>query len=102
MKITKISLHQPAGLLRLVTDEGLEGHCTGVTASAVDVDLAAPILVGTNPLDRERTWWAMRDLDEGPPPAFRAGIDVALWVLSAKIAGRPLFRHLGGFRDRVP
>ncbi|MXY48728.1 MAG: hypothetical protein F4Y38_05425 [Gemmatimonadetes bacterium] len=104
MKITKLILHQPAGLLRLVIDEGLEGHCTGVTASAVDVDvdLAAPILVGTNPLDRERTWWTMRDLDEGPPPAFRAGIDVALWDLSAKIVGRPLFRHLGGFRDRVP
>ena len=106
MKITKISLHQPVGLLRLVTDEGLEGHCTGVTAldtvMGADVDLAAPILVGTNPLDRERTWRAMRDLDEGPSPAFRAGIDVALWDLSAKIAGRPLFRHLGGFRDRVP
>ena len=102
MKITKIILHQPAGLLRLVIDEGLEGHCTGVTAAAVDVDLAAPNLVGTNPLDRERTWWDMRDLVEGPPPAFRAGIDVALWDLSAKIAGRPLFRHLGGFRDRVP
>jgi len=106
MRITKICLHQPAGLLRLVTDEGLEGHCTGVTASSAalgaDVDLVAPILVGTNPLDRERTWWAMRDLDDGLPPALRAGIDVAFWDLSAKIAGRPLFRHLGGFRDRVP
>ncbi len=102
MKITKIILHQPAGLLHLVTDEGLEGHCTGVTASAVDVDLAAPILVGTNPLDRERTWWAMQEPDKGLPPALRAGIDVALWDLTAKIAGRPLFRHLGGFRNRVP
>ena len=102
MKISKISLHQPAGLLRLLTDEGLDGHCTGVTASAVDVDLAAPILVGSNPLDRERIWWAMQDLDGVLPPALRAGIDVALWDLSARIAGRPLFRHVNGFRDRVP
>lgn len=102
MRITKISLHQPAGLLRLVTDEGPEGHCTGVTASAADVERAASILVGSNPLDRERTWWAMQEPDKGLPPALRAGIDVALWDLSAKITGRPLFRHLGGFRDRVP
>lgn len=106
MRITKICLHQPAGLLRMVTDEGLEGHCTGVTALGAalgaDIDLVAPILVDSNPLDRERTWWAMRNLDDGLPPALRAGIDVALWDLSAKIAGRPLFRHLGGFRDRVP
>lgn len=102
MQITRITLHQPVELLRLVTDEGLEGHCTGVTVPGADVGLVAPILVGTNPLDRERTWWVLRDLDEGLPSALRAGIDVALWDLSAKIAGRPLFRHLGGFRDRIP
>ena len=102
MQITRITLHQPVGLLRLVTDEGLEGHCTGITASSAGVERVAPTLLGTNPLDRERTWWVLRDLDEGLPSALRAGIDVALWDLSAKIAGRPLFRHLGGFRDRVP
>ena len=57
----------------------------------------------SNPLDRERAWsdhagtWT-----KGLAPALRSGIDVALWDLSAKITGRPLFRHLGGFRDRVP
>ena len=102
MKTTRITFHRPAGLLRLVTDDGLEGHCTGITASNADVERAAPIVIGSNPLDRERTWRAMQDLDGGLPPTLRAGIDVALWDLSAKIAGRPLFRHLGGFRDRVP
>ncbi len=102
MQITRITLHQPVGLLRLVTDEGLEGHCTGITASSAGVERVAPTLLGTNPLDRERTWWVLRDLDEGLTSALRAGIDIALWDLSAKIAGRPLFRHLGGFRERVP
>lgn len=102
MQITRITLHQSAGLLRLVTDERLEGHCTGITASSAGVERVAPTLLGTNPLDRERTWWAMRDLGQGLAPALRAGIDVALWDLSSKIAGRPLYRHLGGFRDRVP
>lgn len=102
MRITKISLHHPAGLLRLVTGEGSEGYCTGITATGSDVERAASVVVGSNPLDRERTWWAMQEQDKGLSPALRAGIDVALWDLSAKIAGRPLFRHLGGFRDRVP
>lgn len=102
MKITKITLHQSAGLLRMVSGEGFEGYCTGITATGSDVERAASIVVGSNPLDRERTWWAMQEPDKGLPPALRAGIDVALWDLSAKIAGRPLFRHLGGFRDRVP
>lgn len=102
MHITRITLHQSAGLLRLATDERLEGHCTGITASSAGVERVAPTLLGTNPLDRERTWWAMRDLDQGLPPALLAGIDVALWDLSAKIAGRPIYRHLGGFRNRVP
>ena len=102
MKITGIQLHQPAGLLRLLTNAGLEGHCTGVAASGHDVDRVASILVDTNPVDRERTWWAMKDPGEGLSASLRAGIDVALWDLSAKIAGRPLFRHLGGFRARVP
>lgn len=102
MKITKIGLYQPAGLLRLLTDEGLEGRCTGITSSNAGVECAAPILVGSNPLDRERIWWAMQDLDGGLPPVLRTGIDVALWDLSARIAGRPLFRHVNGFRDRVP
>ena len=102
MKITRILLHQPAGLLRLLTDTGLEGHCTGVAASASNVDRVASILLDTNPVDRERTWWAMKDPGEGLPSSLRAGTDIALWDLSAKIAGRPLFRHLGGFRDRIP
>ena len=102
MIITEITLHQPAGLLRLVTGEGFGGYCTGITATGSDVERAASIVVGSNPLDRERTWWAMQEPDKGLPPALRAGIDVALWDLSAKIAGRQLFRHLGGFRDQVP
>ena len=102
MMISKIVLHQPAGLLRVLTDTGPEGHCTGVSASGSDVDSVASILVHSDPLDRERSWWALKEMDGALPPSLRAGTDVALWDLSAKIAARPLFRHLGGFRDRVP
>lgn len=102
MKISKVVLHQPAGLLRLLTDTGPEGHCSGISASGPDVERVASILVHSDPLDRERSWWALKEMDGALPPSLRAGVDVALWDLSAKIAGRPLFRHSGGFRDRVP
>ncbi len=102
MKISSVILHQPAGLLRVLTDAGPEGHCTGVTASASDLDGVASILVRSDPADRERIWRAMHEMHSGLSTSLRAGIDVALWDLSAKIAGRPLFRHSGGFRDRVP
>lgn len=100
--ISGIILHQSAGLLRVLTDAGPEGHCTGVTASESDLDGVASILMHSDPVDRERIWWGMNEMDGGLPASLRGGIDVALWDLSAKIAGWPLFRHLGGFRDRVP
>lgn len=102
MMISGIILHQPAGLLRVLTDAGPEGHCVGVTTPEPDLDGVASILLRSDPVDRERIWWAMNEMDGGLSTSLRAGIDVALWDLSAKIAGRPLFRHLGGFRDRVP
>ena len=102
MIISRIALHQPAGLLRLRTDTGVEGHCTGITSTESDVNRVAPILLNSNPLDRERIWWSLKELDGTLPSGLRAGIDVALWDLSAKIAGRSLFRHINGFRDRVP
>lgn len=102
MRITRIILQKPAGLLRIVTDSELEGHCTGVTVFGSDLERVAPILLGSDPVDRERIWWALMETDGGPDPGLRAGIDVALWDLSAKIAGQPLFRHIGGFRGQVP
>ena len=102
MKISKIVLHHSAGLLRLLTDTGLEGHCTGVSATASDVERVASILEHSDPMDRERSWLALKEMGGALPPSLRAGVDIALWDLSAKIADRPLFRHSGGFRDRVP
>lgn len=102
MMISSIILHRPAGLLRILTDSKLEGHCTGVCAAESDLEHAASFLIGSNPVDRERTWWALKETDENLSMSIRAGIDVALWDLSAKIAGQPLFRHVNGFRGHVP
>ena len=104
MIISRIIVHQPAGLLRILTDAGLEGHCTGIapTISGPDVAEAASILIDANPIDRERLWLAFNEADGGVPTALRACIDVALWDLTARAAGQPVHRHVNGFRNRIP
>lgn len=103
MTISRIIVHQPAGLLRILTDAGLEGQCTGVpaTIAGTDVAEAASILIDANPIDRERLWLAFNEANGKVPTALRACIDVALWDLTAKAAGQPVHRHVNGFRNSI-
>ena len=104
MIISRVIVHQPAGLLRILTDAGLEGQCTGVapTIAGPDVAEAASILINENPIDRERLWLAFNEANGKIPFALRAYIDVALWDLTARVAGQPVHRHVNGFRNRIP
>ncbi len=104
MIISQIAVHRPAGLLRILTDTGLEGRCTDVAATVAEADVAAAasILIKANPIDRERIWRAFNEVDGGVPSDLRACIDVALWDLTAKAAGQPVHRHVNGFRNRIP
>ncbi len=104
MIISRIIAHQPAGLLRILTDTGLEGHCTGVAAPSTEADVAAAasILMDANPVNRERIWQAFNEVDGSVPADLRACIDIALWDLAAKVAGQPVHRHVNGFRNRIP
>ena len=45
---------------------------------------------------------AIQSGEPGPMAQVIAGIDLALWDLCARRAGQPLWRYLGGTRDRVP
>ena len=71
MIISRIVLHQPAGLLRILTDAGVEGQCTGIapTIAGTDVAEAASILINANPIDRERLWLAFNEADGKVPAA---------------------------------
>lgn len=91
-------------LLRLTTGAGAEGiaEVTGI-ANVVDSDpaiLAAqierffrPLLVGADPLDRERIGAALERVRGGA--IAKALIDTALWDLRGKLAGQPVWRLLG-------
>ncbi len=97
------------GLLRIGTDEGVEGHAfLGSALYSAEVDGLGlirhlkPMIMGQNPLDREllydRIWHRNRIT------SLRAigAVDVALWDIGAKVAGLPLYRMIGGYRDRIP
>ncbi len=104
-----------AHLVEVRTDEGLVGW--GESFGPGNVALAnktiverviQPLIVGRDPLDREVIWHDVYNLlrdhgQKGMPIQALSGIDIALWDLSARIAGLPLSKMMGGqFRERVP
>jgi L-alanine-DL-glutamate epimerase-like enolase superfamily enzyme len=95
------------------TDTGLTGtgwsYTLGMGGSAIRAiidDYLAPIIVGTDVHAVERTWnrcWL--ELHANGSGGFTtlalAPIDIALWDLRAQQADVPLFRLLGGARERI-
>jgi len=97
------------GLLTLRTDDGLEGHAflgSAMRSAALDarslLQVLKPLVLGQDPLERERLWQAMWQRQRATTLRAIGAVDVALWDLVGKIAGLPLHRLLGGYRDSVP
>src|ERR1700709_2453960 len=105
---------RPIVILRLRTDDGIEG--IGVTfyggkmtgSLRVAVEELAALTVGEDPLRIEKIVAKLRAGTGdscGPGGIFTlalSAIDVALWDIKGKALEQPLWRLLGGHRDRVP
>lgn len=97
-------------LTKIVTDEGAEGYYLGGQGHGDQDGLALatrayiqgrvkPMLVGQDPLDREKFWqwlWASKT-----PENVMSVIDMALWDLLGRVANLPVHKLLGGCRDKV-
>jgi L-alanine-DL-glutamate epimerase-like enolase superfamily enzyme len=95
-------------LTRVVTDQGAEGYCVGGQGAAMALTAdeqsyvqarIVPLLRRQDPFDRERFWhwlWAMK-----APTRIISVVDMALWDLQARLFGIPVYKLLGGCRDRV-
>ena len=97
------------GLLTITTDQGIEGHAfLGSAFYPADMDGASlirylkPILMGQDPLDRERLSKAMWKRVRTTTVRSIGAVDIALWDIAGKAAGLPIHRLLGSYRDRVP
>jgi galactonate dehydratase len=114
MKITKLEtfLVQPRWLfLKIHTDEGLVGLGEPILEGraltcAQAVDELAPYLVGKDPTRVVHHWQAMyrHAFYRGGPLLTSAlsGVEQALWDLSGKALGVPVYKLLGGpTRDRI-
>ncbi|HAA92726.1 MAG TPA: mandelate racemase/muconate lactonizing enzyme family protein [Rhodospirillaceae bacterium] len=107
--------HASLGLVNIETDEGISG--TGLMSSfaagggtgeveTATVEHLTPKLIGEDPIDVERIWhkiWIPKTIGRrGYTTRAISAIDIGLWDIRAKAAGMPLFKMLGGYRDRVP
>lgn len=93
--------------LRIETDEGITGAALmwhgPIIAELVDERLRE-MLVGQDPLMKERLWeraWEIDRIEEFPIYALGLA-DIALWDITAQVAGLPLYQVIGGYRDRIP
>ena len=106
-------------LVRMRTNEGVEGFGLATSYASVEPIIQAfrngigEQVCGTDPLAPERLHETLLALTSqrlahekgwGREALIRiaAAVDIACWDIIGKMAGLPLHRLLGGYRDRVP
>ena len=98
-------------LTKIVTDEGAEGYYLGGHGHGDQDGLLPderayiehsikPMLVGQDPFDREKLWQWMIAMNLVPENILGT-IDMALWDLAGRATGLPIYKLLGGCRDKV-
>ena len=91
-------------MLTVVSDEGSEGHFFGANAGLVE-RVIRPALIGEDPFDRERIWTKLKEskrINRDLLDRHIGTADLALWDLAGNHLGQPVYKLLGGFRDKVP
>jgi D-galactarolactone cycloisomerase len=89
--------HQDATLVIVRSDDGVEGYASG--DALPDRELLERLLVGVDPEDADVVHGVVETVD------FHHGrnwtLEVAIWDLVARSRGEPLWRVLGGTRNRI-
>jgi len=104
---------RPIVILRIGTDDGIEGIAVtfygGATTRSLKaaVDDLGALIIGEDPLRLEAIIAKLRAAAGGAGPAGMftlalAAIDIALWDIRSKALNQPLWKLLGGARERVP
>ena len=97
------------GLVKITTDAGFVGWGEGAgdSAAAVVAQLA-PLLIGQDPMQRNRLWQRMYgalhngNVGVGFGGSAISAVDIALWDIAGHVTGLPVHDLLGGrIRDKV-
>lgn len=90
--------------VRVLSDEGLEGHCITWNLSPREFRAALPelrnALVGRDPHYLEAISYELTDKMRNPS-ASASAIDICLWDLLGKMHGQPIYKLLGAARDSL-
>ena len=87
---------------RVLTDRGPFGEGRARPISEAIMEVYKPIIVGRDPLDRELLWEMMVARSFGGTMMFAVGaIDLCLWDIAGKSFGLPIYKMLGGYRDKI-
>ncbi len=100
-------------LVKVQTDAGIEGIGEGFALGCLDSletllnETVTPLLIGEDPLLKEALWEKVyhntyRYGRKGLMPCVLSAVDIALWDITGKLAGQPVYKLLGGAKNCVP
>jgi len=96
-------------LLRIGCDDGTEGYAFGppeLIRPHVIESFVRKVLIGRDPMDRERIWQDLAHWQRGSAGQFTdralALVEQALWDLAGRLFKLPVHKLIGGYRDKVP
>src|SRR2546423_4178073 len=96
------------GLLRIITDEGIEGHgLLGTSSNRASLDGPAlirflkPVVMDQDRLDGERLNRLLGGRARAATVRSIGAMDIALWDIAGKEAGLPIHRLIGTCRDKI-
>jgi L-alanine-DL-glutamate epimerase-like enolase superfamily enzyme len=97
------------GVVTIRTDEGVEGHSfLGTSQQGADefapqvLQRLKPLVMGRDPLDIGAIWSDLWRRNRVVDARSICAVDVALWDIAGIVAGLPIHRLLGTYRDKAP
>ena len=102
-------IYQTNTIIKIHTDTDIVGEAAVWNATYFDYDKYTaeslkhilPILIDKNPLDRESILYDIRPRVFPQPPGAQAVIDNALWDIFGKHTKLPIYKLLGGRREKI-
>lgn len=93
--------------LSISTKDGARGEYVSVHSGKSGVLVSQvrgliPLILGIDPEAREAIFNKLKRAHRHFMAVGHSAIDIALWDLAGKVAKRPVWRLLGGYRDRLP